>query len=71
MRKRLFMLGLAVLGVAAAASARPAFADTGCWRSIVVGGTMACYAIAGNDCHDCTYKCDDGNVYEWNVCNPN
>lgn len=67
MRKRLLVMAIALLGIAAG-SAKPAFAGGGCPGNIVVGGWLACHATSGTDCHDCWYYCDDGQTYNWNVC---
>ena len=69
MRKSLVRLALAAVALAILATAKPAFA-TGCPSNIVVGGTMACHLTSGSDCRSCTYSCDDGESYTWNVCNP-
>lgn len=68
LRKRAIRLALAALGLALAS---PSVASAaGCPSNIVVGGAMACHLVNGTDCRDCTYHCDDGNNYEWGVCNP-
>ena len=69
MRTRLVILALSVLGIALATSTRPAYAAAGCPGTIYWPNTpWHCTNTKGSDCSACTYSCNDGNTYEWNMC---
>ncbi len=66
MRKQLFRLSLAAFAISMAAS--PAVAgEAGC-PGHLTNGSIACHNTQGTDCSSCTYRCDNGGEYRWNVC---
>ncbi len=67
MRARLVRLAIAVFAVAVGGGSASAMA-AGCPGNIVIGGTMACHNVSGSTCSNCRYLCDDGEYYNWNMC---
>lgn len=67
-------LRLAFAALAFAAAAFPATAQEQpgeggpCPYLISVPGIGACGNFSGNTCSDCGYRCQDDNVYHWNMC---
>lgn len=68
MNKKLLGLSASLLGVALAAP--PAQADgTTCPGQIYwTNPWKFCTLKSGTSCTSCTYSCDDGKDYTWNMC---
>jgi len=66
MRKKLLILSLSVLAVAA--GARPASASGACpWLIDPESGEYCNLQGSGTDCHHCYYSCFDNNQNHWTV----
>lgn len=68
MSRRLIRLCAAVFGLILVGV--PAAASNHCPDFLIWTDGFTCSRVSGTSCSNCKYYCDDGNTYNWNVCEP-